>query len=550
MSNQNSIFARLRGKIPIPHFLAALASAGLLALAMPGKIGCWPFLFCGLVPLLLAILHARPLRSALLGFCFGLAYHLALLYWIMIVLGRYGGLPWWIALPALLLLSSYMAIYSALFAFLLSLFAGRYQRQNRPLAALVWCAPILWVGLEYLRSILFTGFPWMDLAYGLFGQPRLIQAADLGGHHLVSFMLVLANALIVAIVIRQGSAINPENIHVSKTSKKLLVLACCTLIFLAGYSISRYEALQPVLERSLKSRVLVVQGNIEQSLKWSAAMQDITLDTYLRLSSEALKKTGQADTELVIWPESALPFYLQDDYRRKLRVQRFTSAANVWLLLGVPFREEQHSPDANKNDDEKEACYFNAAMLMGPDGEDSGRYYKQHLVPFGEYVPMARFLPFLAPLVVHVADFTPGNKQQKPLALGQLRLAPLICYESIFPDIARNFTKQGANLLVNISNDAWYGHSSAPYQSMAMAVFRAVENRRSLVRSANTGISGFVDPLGRSGEQSDIFVEAASSALVPILADMPLFVRGGGHFGLLCCLLIPVVWLFWRRKIS
>ena len=189
------------GKVAL--VLCAIASAGLLALAMPGRIGWWPLLFVALAPLLLQVLQARPGRSALGGFVFGLVYNLALLYWILIVLGRYGGLPLWISLPALFLLAAYMACFPAVFCYLLSLLAGRFQCRGRSVATLVWSAPVLWVGLDYLRSLLFSGFPWMDLGYGLFSQPVLIQAADLGGHHLITFSLVLFNGLVVGIVDRQ-----------------------------------------------------------------------------------------------------------------------------------------------------------------------------------------------------------------------------------------------------------------------------------------------------------------------------------------------------------
>ena len=147
--------------------------------------------------------------------------------------------------------------------------------------------------------------------------------------------------------------------------------------------------------------------------------------------------------------------------------------------------------------------YYNGAILVGPDGKSHGSHAKQHLVPFGEYVPLRKFLPFLEPLVVNVGDFSAGE-EKGPMTLGPMRLGLLICYESIFPEIAHESVLRGANLLVNITNDAWYGRSSAPYQSLAMAVLRAVENKRSLIRAANTGISGFVDPLGHVGGQSAI----------------------------------------------
>jgi len=203
------------------------------------------------------------------------------------------------------------------------------------------------------------------------------------------------------------------------------------------------------------------------------------------------------------------------------------------LLTGAPWYEVI---DREK----KVFTFFNSALLIAPSGEFIGRYEKSHLVPFGEYVPLKPFLPFLAPLVESVGDFTPGTIS-RPLAWRQARLGVLICFESIFPDIARKWVKTGANVLVNLTNDAWYGKSSAPYHSLAMSVFRAVETRRSLVRAANTGISGFVDPLGRLVRQSGLFEPWAAAEEVVLLEDESLWVRGGYLFAPLCLVVTIVV---------
>ena len=514
--------------------LPALLSAGLLALAMPGRVGWWPLLFVALVPLLLVTLSARPGRSALVGFVCGLVTHLALLYWILIVLGRYGGLPFYLSLPGLVLLAAYMALYPAVFCALLSLLAGRSWHRERPVASLVWLAPVLWVGLDWLRSVLFTGFPWMDLGYGLYAQPQLIQAADLGGHHLVTFGVVLCNSLLVGIVDRQRRDVR-WNIH---RERGLLLLACATLVFLGGYSAVRYRVAVHYGPRALQAQVAVVQGNVDQMVKWSPAFKTATVDTYLRLSREAI---GEADVELVVWPETALPFYPQRDQLTG-RLAAFTGAANTWLLTGAPLFTLTPQTDGSEL-----VRHYNGAILLGPDGRIAASHAKQHLVPFGEYVPLRPYLPFLEPLVVSIGDFAAGTSDE-PLALGPMRLGMLICYESIFPEIARQSVTRGANLLVNLTNDAWYGRSSAPHQSMAMAVFRAVENKRALVRAANTGISGFVDPVGRIVERSGLFVEAALVSRMPLLDGQTVFNRQGHLFGPACAVLIPLFLLLGGRR--
>ncbi len=513
--------------------LAALASAGLLAAAMPGRIGWWPLLFVGLAPMLLFVLNSRPGRSLLAGFFFGLIYHLTLLYWILIVLGRYGGLPLGLSLPALVLLAAYMACFSAVSCFVTGLIAGR--RGNRPgsAAALIWTAPVAWVGFDYLRSVLFTGFPWMDLGYGLFGQPLLIQAADLGGHHLLTFCLVLINGLMAAGLGRLGRDIRP-----GRRSAWPVLAAVAVLMGIGGYSVLRHQEVEASLAQARPARVAVVQGNIDQAIKWSEAARVATVDTYIGLSRPTMLEGG---AELVVWPETALPFYPQKDPLIR-RVIDSLAVGKAWLLTGAPlFTVTAGSGGA------EQVRYWNGALLLGPDGRVGGEYAKRHLVPFGEYVPLRRWLPFLQPLVVNIDDFSAGT-EKGPLVLGAMRLGILICYESIFPDIARESVERGANLLVNITNDAWYGRSSAPYQSMAMAVLRAVENRRALVRAANTGISGFVDPLGRIIDRTDIFVEAARTASVPLLDQPTPFGRGGHWFGLACAVLAGLLTVVCRPR--
>lgn len=516
-----------------PVLVYGIATAGLLALALPGYIGWWPLLFVALAPLLLVGLVASPGRSALVGFVCGLFHHLVLLYWILIVLGRYGNLPWWLSLPALFLLAAYMASFTAAFSFLLSLVAGRHQQRERSAAVLVWAAPVLWVGLDYLKSILLSGFPWMDLGYGLSTQPRLIQAADLGGHHLITFSIVLCNGLVVALLDRRRDF--PLRLRPQRWP---LALACLFLVGIGGYSAVRYRVVEPGLAGAPQARIAVVQGNIDQALKWSAEAKEATVSKYIRLSRSVLQET---DAQLVVWPETALPFYLQRDVLLG-RIVDFTTASNTWLLTGTPFFTL--TPQIGADD---QVRFYNGAMLIGPSGKIGGQHAKQHLVPFGEYVPLRRYLPFIEPLVVSIGDFSAGTSTA-PLVLGPMKLGVLICYESIFPEISRDAVMSGANLLVNLTNDAWYGRSSAPYQSMAMAIFRAVETRRTLIRSANTGISGFVDPLGQVTGQTAIFTEKALAARVPMLEERTVFSRYGHRFGVACCFLAPLLLVFRRRR--
>lgn len=508
---------------------AGLATAFLLFLGMPGYFGWWPLLFVALVPLLGCVLYLPPLRSGCMGLLAGWVYGLLTLHWLVVVLGKYGGLPPWLSIPAMALLALYMGLYLALFCLLLSLFAGRSWHRERSIVALVWTAPILWVGLDYLRSILFTGFPWLDLGYGLYTQPALIQAADLGGHHLISCTLVLANGLLVSVIDRQRSSVR-WNIRMER---RLLLAACCFLVFVFGYSLLRYRIMPPLFRQSLQAEVSVVQGNILQDEKWVPGKKENTVAAYEGLSRRAVV---DRTTELLVWPETALPFYPQNDPLAR-RVADLVRRENVYLLTGAP------TYSVDRSQEKPRVEYFNSALLIDPGGVIVDTYAKQHLVPFGEYVPLRQYLGFLRPLVVNVGDFASG-RSSRPLSLGNdLKLGVLICFESIFPEIAGDEVRAGANILVNLTNDAWYGRTSAPYQSMAMAVLRAVETKRSMVRAANTGISGFVDPLGNILEKTDIFTPATLTARVPVLEKSTVFVRSGYRFGAACLALIPVLFL-------
>ncbi len=515
--------------------ITSFSTALLLALAMPGRVAWWPLLFVALVPLLYFITANRPARSFFAGFLAGLVYHIFLLYWIVIVLGRYGGLPFWLAVAAMLLLAVYMGLYLAIFSGILSLLAGKRKGHSEFSSDILYIGPVLWVGLDWLRGLLLTGFPWMDLGYGLYSQPILIQAADLGGHHLLTFCLVLINILVLLILQRFKGGVTRGR----SDARRPVAISCILLVLAGGYSLLRYRQLSEDIMKSEKSVITVVQGNISQDEKWTPGGKQATLDIYQDLSELGMK---DRDTDLIVWPETALPFYPVND-PLFLTVTGFSQKQKTWLLTGAPYFTVVGMMDNL----EPTLEFFNSALLISPEGRVSGRYNKQHLVPFGEYVPLGRFMPFLEPLVVHIGNFTPGSSVE-PLQLGRLKAGVLICFESIFPELARQQVAAGANLLVNLTNDAWYGRSSAPHQSFAMAIFRALETRRSLVRAANTGISGFVDPLGHVMQDSPLFEALALTGEVPVMEKETIFVRFGFFFGPACLILACILFLFHRRK--
>ena len=481
----------------------------LLWVSFPGGGDIWPLLFVALVPLLY-VLAGRSAKGAFFaGLSCGLVHFTLLLYWIVIVLGKYGGLPWFVSVPALLLLALYMSLYFGLFAVL-----SRYVLLSFPAAVALWLLPALWVGLDWGRGVFLTGFPWMDLGYALYKVPHLIQLADITGHHGITFLVVFINTCLLLLTKKQ------------RFSDYLLILvpALCLLLGTGTYSIYRYKDVKQDLTAADASRMTVgiVQGNIDQSIKWSPENQQKTINGYL---SKTKMLFDSGDPSLVVWPETALPFYpISSDYMSSIR--ELVGSKDFALLTGAPWYEIITR-------DIKDIKFYNSTLLLKPDGLYGGKYYKTHLVPFGEYIPLKKFLPFLAPLVEAVGDFSFG-KIEKPLVWQEAKSGILICFESVFPELSRRWVLAGANVLVNLTNDAWYGRSSAPQHSLAMSVLRAVETRRSLIRSANTGISAFVTPLGTITAQSGLFVPWAVSTQVVLCRELTIWARYGYLFAPIC----------------
>jgi len=505
------------GLNPMPIPLLFLLSSLLLWLSSPGP----GLSFCAwfaLVPLLAGCARVAPQKAALLGFVSGLLYYLLLIYWVVISLGTYGHLPWWLCGLALLLLCAYMSLYLAFFCA-----ACSWSMQA---VAPVWSAPLLWVALDFVRGLLFSGFPWQDLGYSQFNTPLLIQASDLAGHHGITFLIIMVNCLLVTLVPRRKDAPwQPGQTRLQTMTGFLLVAAAL------AYSLVQLKVISRDLATAPGYRVAVIQGNIEQDQKWVAEKQREAMDTYIGLSTEAAKKQTP---ELVIWPETAMPFFPPTSPLFPLVLARTVYSHHFLLLAGAPYFVEK----------EKDYDLYNSALLARPDGSQT-LYFKQHLVPFGEYIPFSDILPLPGPVVESVGNFSAGKNSQ-PLAAGKAKLGVLICFESIFPALARREAANGANLLINITNDAWFGRSSASIQHLAMVVFRAVENRRSLARAANTGISCFIDPAGRISQATPLFTTCSINGNPVLLAQKSVFTRFGYLFPLACLIcLIPVA--FWIR---
>ncbi|WP_054697269.1 apolipoprotein N-acyltransferase [Desulfosarcina cetonica] len=478
----------------------------MLTAAFP-KISMPILAWFALVPLLVALRERSAGDAFKTGFIAGLVHYLTLLYWVVFTMRVYGYLPWWQSVSLLFLLAAYLALYPGIFALAV-------VRTCRNPIHLIWLAPFFWVALEYVRTFLLTGFPWGLVGYSQFNRLHIIQISDMFGVYGVSFLVVLVNTAIYVLLLAAAGkpwrGVTVSRQQAFKTTAFALALITLTIV----YGRYRIAAMDAAMDKAAKTRVALIQGNIDQARKWDPAFQISTTKKYVDLTLSAVDR----QPDLVVWPETATPFYFEASPKLTQLVTDAIRKAGVYLLVG--------SPSVQAVGDQ--AAYYNSAYLVAPDGSIAGRYDKVHLVPFGEYVPLKQLLSFVGKMVAQVGDFSPGKKGHT-LAWGPDRpkLGVQICFEIIFPDLCRSLVKNGAGLLVNLTNDAWFDRSSAAEQHFSMAAFRAIENRRSLVRCANTGISGVVDPVGRVVRRTELFSDAVVVKAVPALTEQALYTRMG-----------------------
>ncbi len=487
--------------------ILALTSGLLLCLSFP-RANLDILIWIALVPLLSTIRDKDFPNAFHVGFIAGLLYNAGLVYWIVYVVAHYGHLPLYAGISVMFLLVIYLSIYPALFCLGVAYFLKRGFRA-------VLIAPPLWTVLEYVKAHLFSGFPWEDLAYSQHGHLLLIQIADITGPYGITFLIVLVNCIVYDCM----SAFFPQPWGKRKFPMSEIVVGAVLIVLVVGYGMYRIDTLKDAEKNLDPVSVRIVQGNIDQSVKWTPAFQTKTLDIYRNMSVDASKK----DVSLIVWPETAAPFYFQNHDELSRGVIDVTRDAGAWLLFGSPSYEREGD----------RVSFYNSAYLLSPTGCVAGRYDKVHLVPFGEYVPLQRILFFINKLVAGAGDFKPGGGII-PLAMGDNMIGPLICYEAIFPEISREHRLQGAELLVNITNDAWYGNTSAPYQHLTIAIFRAIENRTYMIRAANTGISAIVNPTGEIVSRTGLFERKVLDGTVKFTRHHTLYSRYGNMFACFC----------------
>jgi apolipoprotein N-acyltransferase len=454
-----------------------------------------------LAPLLLALSGTSGLRAARLGYVTGAVSSLGLLYWTALVVVQYGGL----ALPVGLLVMAALCLAFSVFHGLFGWAVARLVSSFGPAGLLG--APAVWVGLEYARTHTFFSFPWVLLGYSQHALLPFVQIAAFTAVYGVSFLVCAVSALVAL-----------AGVEPSPARRRAVLLSAAALLG-AAWAWGLWQMGRPVAETG-RVTVGLVQGGIRQEDKWVPENAWSNVARHVELAEEAAGRGAR----LVVWPESAVPFLFDEEEPLAALLRETTRRRRIYLFFGNDDRERLPGGGGR---------LYVGAKLLDPSGELVTRYRKIRLVPFGEYVPLQPLFTLggrhAAKLVREVSDFTPGTEAVTGVVDGH-RVGGFICYEAIFPSLVRRFASSGAELLVNVTNDAWYGTTSAPYQHLAMAAFRAVENRRYLARAANTGITAVVDPRGRVLEPTRLFETTVLVREVPLVAERSFYARHGDVF--------------------
>ena len=485
-------------------------------------------------PLLVAILRARlpetlhldgqqrltpatPFQGFVLGYGCGILWIGGSCYWILDTMRHYGGLPAPAAVLVLFLFCLWVGVYHGIFGMLLALVAGSTTSglggsTRRALAA----APFLWVAVELARTRI-TAVPWQLLGYSQAGNFGLTRIATFTGVYGLSFEVLLVNSVFAAAFLVPREA--------PKERRKLLLAAACA----AAVLLQAGQLLEPPKVTGDRSAVLV-QPNIPIQQAWTKDYFQSTLRelTAASLHPEGAAESGTRGYDFIIWPESPSPFYTNDPLFRDA-VSELARQSGTWVVAGaVGVNTAAQSGTGSQ--------VFNSAALVDPQGEWVGRYDKVHLVPFGEYLPFPGLFAFAGGLTKEVGEFERGASRT-PLNAGKDRLGLFICYESIFPDEVRQFPLQGAQVLVNISNDGWYGDSGAWREHLQETQMRAIENGKWLLESTNTGITASIDPYGRIVTATARKVRTGLAAPFSLTASTTFYTRHGDWFAYLCAII-------------
>ena len=482
-------------KSPLLPMSASILSGVLLALAFP-SYGHSTVIFVALVPLMFAVQAASVKKAAWLGLLSGFVFFLMSLSWLGNLTGRVEGVG--LQLSALLgfaVLALYCALYFIPFAITVALGTKKWAGENlRKNIRFMFAVTMVWVGSEYLRGFLFTGFPWNQLGVSQYSNPAITQIAEWGGVSAITAYIVWMNAG-VFLTFRQYVYGNRAKRYKPHFELMLGVMpVALSVAHGMNVLLNRPQFYEGVT-------VALVQPNIEQAAKWDSEM-DQEIRTRLEELTTAVSRLNEID--LIIWPETAVPDFIRTSRSTYDMIKRVT-AGGIPLLAG--------SMDVQYHEDGR--TYYNSSILFGKDGEEIAKYNKQHLVPFGEYVPFPGIMRTFTPIEV---DFGKGAGSTILPLEGKASFSVLICFEDIIAPLAVEATRAGARWLVSQSNDAWFDPSAQSEQHIAHAVFRCIENRIPMARCCNTGVTGIIDAYGNIDRKLDTQMKGFTTG---VLAPRP-----------------------------
>lgn len=471
-----------------------------------------PLIFISLALLFYAIEDLPPRSAFKHGFLWGVIFHLGLLYYIA-----------WVTVPGMLA----TVLILALIPGTACLIFARLMTANRPLAIVF--VPSYFLTWNWLLTKSDLNYPWADFGYALAYLPSLIQAAEIGGVYLIT-LLVFAVGLLVYLSISEKFNFK------AKTGDAMRLAAVALVLVFYVYGQTRLSELRKEEVGSESVNIGLIQGNIDKDVKWSPAHLQFSFDRYFTVSRMAVRDGA----EFLIWPETAIPTYLAQEPANMAKIKAFVDSVGVPILTGVVFYETVGP---------REYVYYNSALLVEPGNHDYQIYSKIHLVPMSERIPFSERYKILRDIHLGQADFSSG-REQTIFTLDGIKFGTLICFESVFPGYANGFIKKGADFLVVITNDMWFGRTSLFEQHAMMAVFRAIENRVPVVRAANTGISMSVDKTGRILARTGVFEEDYIVTNVHPEESRTIYGKIGDiipQAGLLVSVL-SMAFAFWRRK--
>ena len=459
---------------------------------------------------------ATAWQGFLLGYVCGIIWYLGNCYWIYHVMHFYGGVGVALSVVLLVMFALYLGLYHGLFGLLLALIAAR--RNGFSLRALVF-TPFAWVAVELARTYI-TGFPWDLLGTTQIDNIPLSRIATVTGVYGIAFEIVLVNTAVAAAFL------------VPRERRKVLLIAALA----AAITLHAGKLMHPPpLPVSYGATLVQADVPILDSGEWTLEYLTQTLESLQALSMRP-ERARPGTPGLILWPESPAPFFVTDLHLRHTlaEIARNTDSYIIAGSMGI-----EHAGERERRPD-----IFNSAAVIAPSGAWTSRYDKIHLVPFGEYVPFEKLFGFAGGLTQQIGTFARGSSRA-PLEVGDVRAGGFICYESIFPNDVRQFAKNGAEFLVNISNDGWYGEGGAPWQHLNQARMRSVENHRWLLRDTNTGITAVIDPYGRVVAEAPRNVRTQLQAAFSAETTITFYTRHGDWFPLVCAI-ITVVGLLLR----